>query len=91
MAWKPRIRADETYILKIPDTSIKHRETRALLHGRRVTVIRLIDSHRGHGVYKVKLENDLGFPKTFPKEFKMWGPYLCCDCPRPYGCKCGGY
>lgn len=93
MGWVPNIRKNSTYILKIPDKTSKHRETRALLNGRRVKVLSKIDNHRGHGVYRVKLLDTNDFPSKFPKEFKMFGPYLCCNCPEPIsaGCKCGGY
>ena len=91
MTWKPLIKKNNIYILKIPDTSKKHRESRALLHNREVKVLDKINSHRGHGIYKVRVMSINGFPSKFPKEFKMWGPYLCCNCPQPYGCTCGGY
>lgn len=91
MGWKPNIKKNNIYILKIPDKSVKHRESRILLHGREVKVVDRLNSHKGHGVYKVKLVNSIGFPEKWPKIFKMWGPYLCCSCDLPYDCKCGGY
>lgn len=92
--WTPRaLRKKVTYILKIPNNSTKHREMRALLNGQKVQVTKFIGKFRRHGMYMVKLVNSKGFPKTMPKEFKMWGPYICCSCtgPASAGCTCGGY
>lgn len=89
MSWKPNIRKNGVYVLKIPDTAIKYKKARDVLNGRKVKVLDRVNSFRGHGVYQVKLLSNIGLEKV--SKLKMWGPYLCCSCERPYGCKCGGY
>lgn len=92
--WKPKnLRKNTVYRLKIPGTTIKHREMRALLDGQEVEVLKQIGWHGRHGTYKVRLLNATAFPKNMPREFKIWGPYICCNCDwvTTHGCTCGGY
>lgn len=89
--WRPRIRKHGVYILRIPETTLKHRRARDLLEGRKVIALQKIRDFRGHGVYRVKLLSADGYPDGFKTSFDMWGPYLCCSCAQSHGCRCGGY
>ena len=90
--WKPSIRKHGIYVLRIPETTVKHRKAKDLLEGRKVIALERLREYRGHHVYRVKLLSSSGYPDGFKTEFDMWGPYLCCSCPSiSGGCRCGGY